>query len=185
MEKIKVGVAGLGFAGPIHIENLRRLGNVEVVAVAVRDILKVKNKACHMFIPKVYDNWNDLILDKNIDVVHITTPNNLHFPIAKASIEAGKHVVCEKPLALNSREAKALVNLADKMKVVNSVTFNLSFYPLVRQAKKILLNKELGEVLMVHGRYLQDWLSKDTDYNWRVEAEIGGKSRVIADIGSH
>jgi len=185
MRKIKVGIVGLGFAGPIHIENLRRLGNVEVVAVAARDILRVKNKADHMFIPRVYANWRELILDKDIDAVHITTPNNLHFPIAKATIEAGKHVICEKPLALNSKEAKILVDLASKKNVVNSVTFNLSFYPLIRQAKIILSKNELGKIFMVHGRYLQDWLSRDSDYNWRVEAEIGGKSRVIADIGSH
>ncbi|MCJ7472932.1 MAG: Gfo/Idh/MocA family oxidoreductase [Actinobacteria bacterium] len=185
MEKIKVGIAGIGFAGSCHIENLRRLGNVEVVAVAGRNILRVKDKAYNMLIPRAYNDWNNLIKDKDIEAIHITTPNNLHFPIAKATLEAGKHVICEKPLALNSKEAKLLVDLANKMKLVNSVTFNLSFYPLIRQAKKIVSNKELGKILMVHGRYLQDWLSKDSDYNWRVEAEIGGKSRVIADIGSH
>lgn len=185
MKKIKVGVVGMGFAGPIHIENLRRLGNVEVVAVAARNLQRVKNKASDMYIPEAYNDWKDLIKDKDIEVIHITTPNNLHFTIARAAIEAGKHVVCEKPLALNADEAGLLVDLADKMKVVNSVTFNLSFYPLVKQAEKIISRKELGKIFMVHGRYLQDWLSKNSDYNWRVEAEIGGKSRVIADIGSH
>ena len=184
-ERIKTGVIGMGFAGPIHIENLRRLGNIEVYAIAGRNKEKTENKAKNLGIPKAYSRWKDLINDPHIEAVHITTPNNLHFPIAKEAIMAGKHVICEKPLALDSKEAELLVDLAKKKKIVNSVTFNLSFYPMVRQARKIVSNDSLGNIYMVHGKYLQDWLSKDTDYNWRVDSETSGKSRVIADIGSH
>lgn len=185
MKKIKVGVVGVGFVGPIHIENLRRLGIVEVAAVAMRNQEKANKAAERLGVAKAYGDWEKLVADEDIDVVHITAPNILHFPVAKACIEAGKHVVCEKPLTLDVKEAKILVKLAKKRKVVNATTYNMGFYPMIRQAKEIVASGGLGKIFLVHGKYLQDWLSRDSDYNWRVEAKLGGKSRVVADIGSH
>lgn len=186
MEKIKAGVVGTGFVGPLHIENLRRLGIAEVIAIAEITQEKADSMANKLGIPRAYGgDWQKLIDDPDVQVVHITAPNKLHFPIAKASIEAGKHVICEKPLTMDTKEAKILVDLARLKKVVNATTFNMAFYPMVRQAKEMVARGDLGKVFLVHGRYLQDWLSKDSDYNWRVEAEISGKSRVVADICSH
>jgi predicted dehydrogenase len=185
MKVIKAGFIGAGFVGPVHMENIRRLGFVEVNAVAEKNQKTAEEIAGRLRIPKAYGNWEDLVADKEIDVVHITAPNELHYPAAKAALEAGKHVICEKPLTLDLEESKILVELARKTGLVNSIGFNMIFYPMVRQAKEIINRGELGRLFLIHGRYLQDWLSRDSDYNWRVEAKYGGESRVVADIGSH
>ena len=185
MNKIRAGVIGAGFVGPLHIENLRRIGIAEVVAVAEQTQEKADEVANKLGIPRAYCHWEDLVESPDIDVVHITAPNKLHFPIAKAGIEAGKHVICEKPLTMDTKEAKLLVEMAKEKKVVNATTFNMAFYPLVRQAKEMVQRGEIGKVFLAHGRYLQDWLSRDSDYSWRVEAEFSGRSRVIGDICSH
>lgn len=185
MKMIKVGIIGIGFVGPIHIENIRRLGVAKIIAVASINQKEADKAANKFYIQKAYGNWKDLISDQEIDVVHITTPNKLHFPIAKAAIKAKKHVICEKPLTLNTDESKILVDLAKEKRIVNATTFNMAFYPMVKQAKEMIAYGELGKIFLVHGKYLQDWLSRDSDYNWRVESEFCGKSRVISDIGSH
>lgn len=185
MKIIKAGFIGAGFVGPVHMENIRRLGYVEVAAIAEKDQKTAGDVAKRLGITKAYGDWKDLIADKEIDVVHITAPNELHFPAAKAALEAGKHVICEKPLTLDLKKSKMLVELAKKTGLVNSVSFNMAFYPMVRQAKEIIDRGELGRIFLIHGRYLQDWLSRNSDYNWRVEAKYSGKSRVVADIGSH
>jgi predicted dehydrogenase len=138
------------------------------------------------FIPKAYGNWKDLVADPEIDVVHIASPNYLHYEHAKSALEAGKHVVCEKPLAMTSEESGELVRLAQEKQLVNAVNFNIRFYPLVHEAKARVENGELGEKLyLIHGSYLQDWLLYDTDWNWRLEPDLGGDLRAVADIGSH
>ena len=185
MEKIRAGVIGTGFVGPLHIENLRRTGIAEVVAIAEANRERAEDAAKKLGVSRAYGDWQELIADPEIQVVHICTPNKLHFPIAKASIEAGKHVICEKPLTMNTSESKLLVEMAKEEKVVNATTFNMAFYPMVRQAKEMVAEGELGNIFLAHGRYLQDWLSKDSDYNWRVESALCGKSRVVADICSH
>ncbi len=183
--KLKTGIVGAGFIGPIHIENLRRLNFSEVYAVARSTQEGANSTAEKLSIPKAYGKWQDLVKDKEVDVVHITTPNKLHFPIAKACLENGKHVICEKPLTLDTKEAKELANLAGQKDVANAVSHNMNFYPLVMHAKEMVKNNELGRIFLAHGKYLQDWLSKESDYNWRVEAKYSGKSRVVGDIGSH
>ncbi|MDZ7605876.1 MAG: Gfo/Idh/MocA family oxidoreductase [Cyclobacteriaceae bacterium] len=130
------------------------------------------------------DDFAELIKG-DIDAVHICTPNNLHFSMAKKALEAGKHVVCEKPLATTIAEAEELVSLAEKKKLVNAVHFNIRYYPLIRQMRVMREKGELGNVYSVIGSYLQDWLFYETDYNWRLEPEQSGESRAIADIGSH
>ena len=182
---IRVGVIGAGFIGPAHIESLRRLGFAEVTALAGRDLPSAERKAAALFIPKAYGDYNDLIADPEIDVIHICSPNREHYPAARAALAAGKHVVCEKPLGMTSTESAELVAAADVSGLVHAVTFNLRFYPLVQQMRTMILRGDLGEIYQVHGGFWQDWLLFETDYNWRVEAGAGGALRAVGDIGSH
>ncbi len=184
MKTIKVGVAGLGFIGPAHIEALRRIPGIEVAAISETSEELAKSKAEQLGIPKYFANFNDL-LKENIDCVHICTPNFLHFEMVKETLGAGKHVVCEKPLATTIAEGEELLKLANESRLVHAVHFNIRYYPLVRQMKVMREKGELGEVYSVNGSYLQDWLFYTTDYNWRLEPELSGKSKAIADIGSH
>ncbi len=185
MKKIKVGVIGTGFIGPAHIEALRRVGGIEINAIASNEKEKADKIAEDFNIPKSYSSWEELINDKEIEVVHNCTPNNLHFEINKAAIIAGKHIVSEKPLTISSSESEELLELVKEKKVVNAINFNYRFYPLIQHAKRLFEKNEMGNVYLIHGNYLQDWLFYQTDYNWRLESNISGKSRAIADIGSH
>ena len=183
--KFKVGVIGIGFIGPAHIEGIRRQG-FEVVAIAEATQELAERAAERLLVPKAYGDWKDLIADPEIDVVHIASPNFLHFTHAKAALEAGKHVVCEKPLAMTAKESGELVRLAESKDLVNAVNFNIRFYPLVQDAKARIKAGELGDqIYIIQGSYLQDWLLLDTDWNWRLEPELGGELRAVADIGSH
>lgn len=184
-KKIKVGIIGSGFVGLIHIEALRRLGYVDVVALAEIDADRAKQKADQLSIPRAYGDWRDLVEDKEIEAVHICTANFLHFEMAKEILLAKKHVMCEKPLGIDSQETDALINLAKKKECINAVGFNARFYPLVQHMRTMIQRGELGDIFAVRGSYLQDWLFYDTDYNWRVSPELSGPSRAIADIGSH
>jgi predicted dehydrogenase len=184
MKKIQVGVAGLGFIGPAHIEALRRIPGIEVVAISENSKNLAKEKAALLGIEKYHGNFNDF-LKEDIDCVHICTPNNLHYEMAKSALEAGKHIVCEKPLATTAEEGENLLELAKKKGIIHAVHFNIRYYPLVRQMKIMREKGELGEVYSIIGSYLQDWLFYETDYNWRLEPELSGKSKAIADIGSH
>jgi len=185
MKNIGVGIIGAGFIGPVHVEALRRLGYVDVVALADNDQQTADAKAAQLHIKKAYGDWKDLVNDPNVTCVHITTPNNLHYPMAKASIAAGKHVVCDKPLAMTSIESEDLIRLSRDAGVACAVNFNLRFYPLVHQVKSMVENGELGKIFAINGSYQQDWLQKETDYSWRLEPDKSGDSRAIADIGSH
>lgn len=184
MKKLKVAVAGLGFIGPAHIEALRRIPNIVVTAISDVDEKTAKSKASALGIESYTASFDDLI-SHDVDSVHICTPNNLHYEMAKKALLAGKHVVCEKPLATTVAEAEELVKLAEEKKLVNAVHFNIRYYPLARQMKVMREKGELGEVYSVIGSYLQDWLFYETDYNWRLEPEQSGESKAIADIGSH
>lgn len=183
--KFKVGVIGVGFIGPAHMEGLRRLG-FEVVAVAEATQELAEEAAARLLVPKAYGDWKDLIADPEIDVIHIASPNFLHYTHARAALEAGKHVVCEKPLAMNADESASLVKLAREKNLVGAVNFNIRFYPLVHDAKARIEAGEIGDrVYIIQGSYLQDWLLLDTDWNWRLEPDLGGDLRAVADIGSH
>ena len=176
---------GTGFMGIVHTEAIRRLGNVEVVAVAGSSDAKAKAFAEQMYIDRFTGDWESLAKDPGIDAVHICTPNVLHHPMAKAALENGKHVLCEKPLTMNSAEAKELLTLAEAKGVVHATNHNLRCYPVVQQIRQMIAAGDLGEILAVQGTYSQDWLLYDTDYNWRIEAKHNGKLRAMGDIGSH
>ncbi len=184
MTNIKVGVVGTGFIGPAHIEALRRLG-IEVAGLVGSSPERAAAKANELGIVKAYESFEALIADPQISVVHITSPNHLHYSQTKAALEAGKHVVCEKPLAMNPQQSAELVALAKARKLVNAVNFNIRFYPIVQQARVMVQSGEIGDVFIAQGSYLQDWLLLPTDWNWRLEPELGGKMRAVADIGSH
>ena len=184
MQKIQVGVVGTGFIGPAHIEALRRLPNVDVAALCEVTPELARQKADQLGIARAY-TFDELLKQDDITSIHICTPNFLHFPQSKAALLAGKHVVCEKPLAKDLAEAEELVALAKQTGLVNAVHFNLRYYPLARQMKAMHERGELGDIYSVIGSYLQDWLFYETDYNWRLEPDKSGDSRAIADIGSH
>jgi predicted dehydrogenase len=185
MNTIRVGVIGGGFIGKIHIEALRRLGYVDVNAIVSRKQETAEAKAKELSIPKAYGDYEDLFNDKDIDVVHLTTVNSLHYPLAKQAMQKGKHVLCEKPLAMNSREGAELLKIARQQKIVHAICHNMRYYPLVKQARAMVRAGEAGEVRLIHGHYLQDWLFLETDYNWRLISSLSGGSRAVADIGTH
>jgi len=184
-KKFRVGVIGVGFIGPAHMEAIRRQG-FEVLALAESNQELAEQAAERLLIPKAYGDWKDLVADPDIDVVHVASPNFLHFEHAKGALEAGKHVICEKPLAMTAKESELLVKIAEEKNLVNAVNFNLRFYPLIQDARARIEAGELGErIYIIQGSYLQDWLLLETDWNWRLEPEYGGELRAIADIGSH
>jgi predicted dehydrogenase len=180
IDELRAGVVGTGFIGAVHVDALRRLG-VEVAGVVGSSPERAQAKR----LAPAYESYDALLADERVDVVHLTTPNHLHYPQVKAALEAGKHVVCEKPLALTATETQELLALADASGLVHCTNFNIRFYPQVQEARARVRSGELGEVWNVHGGYLQDWLLFPTDWNWRLEPDKGGALRAVADIGSH
>ena len=180
IHEIKAGVAGAGFIGTVHVDALRRLG-VEVLGVVDSTPERARAKG----IAPAYESFGALLDDDRVDVVHLATPNHLHYPLAKQALAAGKHVVCEKPLAVTSVQSAELVELAERSGLVHCTNFNLRFYPLVQEVRERVRAGEIGEVWNVHGGYLQDWLALPTDWNWRLEPEKAGELRAVGDIGSH
>ncbi len=185
MKRIKTAVLGAGFMGKVHTEQIRRLGNVDVVALAAVSEEEAARFGRQYGIDRTTADWQSLLADPEIEAVHICTPNALHFPMAKAALQAGKAVLCEKPLTMSSKEAKELVKLADAKGVPNCVNHNLRYYPVVQHVRQMIAAGELGDILIVQGTYYQDWLLYDTDYNWRVERAHNGALRAMGDIGSH
>jgi predicted dehydrogenase len=181
--RIRAAVFGTGFMGRVHLEALRRVEFVEAAAVAGRNRVAADKLAAAFGIPS--GSIETFLKDPTIDAVHLGTPNALHFSMAKEALLAGKHVVCEKPLAVSVEEAEELVALAGERNLRNCVCHNLRYYPMVQQMRRMREGGELGEILVVQGTYSQDWLLYDTDWNWRVDAKDGGPSRCMADIGSH
>ncbi len=163
-------------------KRLRRLGNVEVIGVAGRTAEAARKFADNLGIERATGNYQDLLADPELDAVHICTPNELHFPMAQAAMQAGKHVLCEKPLASTIDEAKAMIALAAEKKLANCTFYNVRAYPQVQNMRRMREAGDLGEILVVQGTYSQDWLLYDTDWNWRIES---GPSRTFADIGTH
>ena len=178
--ELKAAVAGTGFIGAVHVEALRRLG-VEVIGVCASTPERAEAKG----LAPAYESYAALLADSRVDVVHVTTPNHLHHAQVRDALAAGKHVVCEKPLATTSAESAELLELAATSGLVHCTNFNLRFYPIAHQARALVASGELGAVWDVHGGYLQDWLLSPTDWNWRLEPEKGGALRAVADIGSH
>jgi predicted dehydrogenase len=183
--RIGMGLVGPGFVGAHHIDAVRRLGFVDVVAVAASSETSARRKADALGVPKAYGSYEALLDDPDIQVVHNTTPNHLHTPVIMAALTRGKHVVSDKPLAATAGEARALWQAAQRAGVVHAVTFNYRGNPLVQQARAMVQSGEVGALHFVHGSYLQDWLLYPTDYSWRLETDKGGASSAIGDIGSH
>jgi len=180
----KVAVIGLGFMGRTHIQSLRRLG-VEVYGVAGITPEEAQKAAAELSIPKWYRDFDEAVSDPDVKVLHLCTPNNLHFTQAKKALENGKHVLCEKPLAMTSAESAELAELAKKKGLFTAVNYNLRFYPVCQEARARIKDGDLGTPYLIHGAYLQDWLFLKTDWNWRLEPEQGGDLRAVADIGTH
>ncbi len=183
MKQFRACVVGVGFIGAVHIEALRRLGNVEVVAIA--DETGAAEKASRYCIPRAYIDYKEMLEREKPDVVHICTPNNLHYEVAMYAMERGVSPICEKPLTTSVEQARELVDYAKKHSIVTGLNFNFRYYPQVMQMRKMIEKGDVGDIYTVHGAYLQDWLYLDTDYSWRLEPEVSGESRAFADIGSH
>lgn len=185
MRTVRTAIIGTGFIGPAHIEALGRIGGVDIAVICSKDEDRAREIAAKTGTARVTKSWADAVNDPRVDVIHNCTPNNLHYEINKAAILAGKHIVSEKPLTMTAGESLELLRLTKKHGVVNAVNFNYRFYPLIQQAKEMVRKGEVGEIQLVHGHYLQDWLYYSTDYNWRLESSVSGASRAVADIGSH
>ncbi|HEV3198979.1 MAG TPA: Gfo/Idh/MocA family oxidoreductase [Bryobacteraceae bacterium] len=185
MKTFKTAVFGTGFVGRVHLEGIRRLGYVQVYAIGEPQIEKANQLAAEFGVEKTDADYRRILEDPAVDAVHVCTPNFMHFPIAKDALLAGKHVICEKPLATSVEQARELVTLAGQQKRRNATFHNLRFYPQVQQMRRMIEDGDLGEILVVQGTYSQDWLLYDTDWNWRLESKHNGPSRCLADIGSH
>ncbi len=184
MKPIGVAVIGAGFIGPVHVEALRRVG-VTLTGILGVDEAESCRAAEALGLPRAYRNLAEVLTDASVHAVHITTPNRFHFQLAREALEAGRHVVCEKPLAMNTRETTQLVKLARGSRAVFAVNYNVRFYPAVLELRRLVARGEFGKIIHVNGSYLQDWLFKETDYNWRLLPQEGGRLRAVADIGTH
>ena len=181
---IGAAVIGTGFIGTVHVEALRRIG-VNVLGVLGSTPDRGAARADALGVPKAYASFDDLLADDGVRVVHVTSPNDLHTSQAEAALRAGKHVLCEKPLAMTSEESARLVGLAAETGLVNATNFNIRYYPLNQHARSLIADGGLGEVRLVTGRYFQDWLLLESDWNWRLQPDRGGALRAVGDIGSH
>ena len=186
LHTLRAGVIGPGFIGPVHIEALKRLG-VQVTAIC-GSTKSATATAAQWGIPEIYGDYNyrALIASPNVDVIHITSPNKVHVEQALAALAAGKHVVCEKPLGMTSRETARVVKaVARPGGPVFAVNYMCRFFPAVLQMRALVQRGDLGRIIHVQGHFFQDWLLHDTDYNWRLLASEGGKLRAVGDIGTH
>lgn len=180
-----MGIVGVGFVGPHHIDAVRRLGFVDVLAIAEMDDSLARSKAEQLGVPRAYGSYEALLNDPDIQVVHNATPNFLHYPVNAAAIAKGKHIISDKPLALTADEARKLRDQAVKAGVVHGMTFSYRGNPLVQQARHMIARGDIGTPRFVFGQYLQDWLLLDSDYSWRLEPDKGGASSALGDIGTH
>lgn len=184
IQDVGAAVVGTGFIGAVHVDGLRRLG-IPVHGVVGSSAERAGERSRALGLPPAYASLDEMLADERVRVVHITSPNHLHQRHAAAALAAGKHVVCEKPLAMTSAESAALLALAQASGLVHAVNFNIRFYPVCQHLRQHVVEGELGDVRLVSGHYLQDWLLLETDWNWRLEPELGGDLRAVADIGSH
>jgi predicted dehydrogenase len=185
MKRTRTAVFGTGFMGRVHLEAIRRVESVDAAALVGRNADVVQRIGAGFSVPKTTTDYREILRDSSIDAVHICTPNAQHFSMTKEALQAGKHVLCEKPLTTTVAEAEELAALAERQGLRNCVCHNLRYYPMVQQMRRLREAGELGEILVVQGTYSQDWLLYDTDWNWRVDAKAAGASRCMADIGSH
>lgn len=184
LSEIGAAVIGSGFIGTVHIEALRRIG-VRVTGLLGSTPERGAERARRLGVARAYASLAELLDDPAVEVVHVTSPNHLHFPQVREILAAGRHVVCEKPLAMSSQESAELVDLADRSGRVAAVNFNIRFYPVNQHAHDVVAAGSVGDVRLISGRYFQDWLLMESDWNWRLEPDRGGALRAVGDIGSH
>jgi predicted dehydrogenase len=184
MGDIGVAVVGAGFIGPVHVEALRRLG-LSVRGILGRDEAESQGAKRTLGLDRAYWSFDEILDDPAVHAVHLAVPNVLHYDFAKRALVAGKHVMCEKPLAMTSAQSGELVELAKSRRLAAGVCYNVRFYPLNLEARERIARGDLGRIFAVNGSYVQDWLLYETDYNWRVLADQGGALRAVADIGTH
>ena len=182
--KLRAAVVGTGFIGPVHVEGLKRAG-VEVLGILGSTAEKSAAAAKSLGLARAYSDFDEVIADADVDVVHIATPNRFHFEQASKALRADKHVLCEKPLAMNSKESAELVQIAAQSGKAAAIAHNIRFYPICHEAAAQVASGTMGDVLHINGSYVQDWLLHETDFNWRVLAEDGGELRAVSDIGTH
>lgn len=181
---IGAAVVGTGFIGVVHVEALRRLG-INVYGVVASSHESASARARELNLPPAYESFEAMLADDRVDVVHVTSPNHLHHRHALAALRAGKHVVCEKPLAMTTSESAEMLDAAERSGLVHAVNFNLRFYPICQHVHGLIGGGGIGDVRLISGHYLQDWLLLEDDWNWRLEPSLGGQLRAVADIGSH
>lgn len=185
MKEIGVAIVGTGFMSWVHAEALRRVG-VTITGVLGSSPSKSQAAATELGLPRGYASYTEILEDDTVDSVHLGVPNRLHFEMARNALLAGKHVMCEKPLAMDATETAKLVELATQHpKQAAGVNYNIRYYPLCLEARDRVRRGAVGEIFHVTGSYAQDWLHQSTDYNWRVLTSEGGEMRAISDIGSH
>jgi predicted dehydrogenase len=184
-QRLRSAVIGTGFVGPFHVDAVRRGGYADVVAIVGSDEARTRARAATLGVALGTADVASILRDPSIDVVHVCTPNRTHVDLATAVLEAGKHLVLEKPAALDSASARGLVYLARRRDRHALVALTYRGYPMVRRARALVGAGQLGDLRLIHGGYIQDWLASAGDYNWRLEPEAGGASRAVADIGTH
>lgn len=184
MSKLGIAIVGTGMIGAVH-RRAALLAGAEVRGVAASSPQRAKEVAQAWNVAHAYRDIEEVVSDPQVQVVHVCTPNHLHRSMAQAALEAGKHVICEKPLATTLEDAEALAALAARTGLVATVPFVYRYHPVVREARARIAQGELGPLHLIHGSYLQDWLLDPASNNWRVDPSLGGTSRVFADIGSH
>lgn len=184
MPNLGTAIVGMGFIGFTHTEMIHRLG-YEVVGVLDEDMARAQEAARRLRVPHTYASYDAVLADPRVSIIHICTPNYLHYEMSKLALKSGKHVICEKPLALDTKQSAELVQLAKDTGLVAVVNYNLRYYPLCHEARAKVRSGEIGDIRLIHGGYLQDWLFLPTDWNWRLESKFSGKLRAVADIGSH
>jgi len=182
--QLRAAIAGTGFIGAVHARSAR-LAGARLVGVAASSPKRSAAAAEELGAERAFESAEALVTADDVDVVHVCTPNHLHLPLAEAALQSGKHVICEKPLALDVAGARRLVQAAADSGLQAAVPFVYRYYPTLREARERVRAGETGALRLLHGTYLQDWLLSANDDNWRVEAELGGRSRAFADIGSH
>jgi len=185
MGRVSTAIIGTGFMGRVHAEQIRRLGFVDIAGVASINAAEAAAFGQSMGIERTTGDYKELLADPSIQAVHVLTPNALHYPVSMDALNAGKAVLCEKPLSVSAKEAANMLKLAEKKKLVHAVNHNLRYYPLVQHIRQYIAAGELGDVLHVQGTYSQDWLLYDTDFYWRIETKDNGALRAVGDIGSH
>lgn len=184
MSKLGIAIVGTGMIGAVH-RRAALLAGAEVRGVAASSPQRAQEVAQAWNVAHAYRDIEEVVSDPQVQVVHVCTPNHLHRAMAQAALEAGKHVICEKPLATTLEDAQALAALATRTGLVATVPFVYRYHPVVREARARIAQGELGPLHLIHGSYLQDWLLDPASNNWRVDPSLGGTSRVFADIGSH